>query len=81
MLDTPGVDHAIRDLQSEFLPSVVDQELLTIATDNAQSRIAKRSTAYNETVRISNEGAPSPLTRTLGVIDPRSCLEVYDSCK
>jgi len=69
MLDTPGVDDAIQDLQSEFLPSVADQELLTTAMDKAQSRMAKRSIAYNETVRISNERVPL-LTRTLGLIDP-----------
>lgn len=48
---TLGVGQALLELQAEFTPSAVDQELLAEVKRKAPVRVAKRREEYEKTVR------------------------------
>ena len=50
VLDTPRVDQALFDLESEFSTSFVDQNLLRKATEKSKARVIRRDAVYNDTV-------------------------------
>jgi proteasome activator subunit 4 len=49
-LDTPRVDQALLDLESEFSTSFVDQNFLKKATEKSKARVIRRDVVYNDTV-------------------------------
>jgi proteasome activator subunit 4 len=49
-LETPRLNDALRDLQAEFSPTFVNQQLLAQAQAKNFVRIQKRGVIYNETV-------------------------------
>lgn len=50
VLETPRVDQALFDLESEFSTSFVDQNLLKTAIEKSKARVIRRDVAYNDTV-------------------------------
>ena len=52
-LETPRVDQALFDLESEFSTSFVDQNILKKAIEKSKARVIGRDGVYNDTVRAS----------------------------
>jgi len=50
VLDTPRVDQALFDLESEFSSSFVDRKFLKKATEKSITRVVRRDVVYNDTV-------------------------------
>jgi proteasome activator subunit 4 len=50
VLETPRVDQALFDLESEFSSSFVDRNLLEKATEKSKARVIRRNVVYNNTV-------------------------------
>lgn len=50
VLETPRVDQALFNLESEFSTSFVDQDLLKKATEKSKARVIRRDAVYNDTV-------------------------------
>lgn len=50
VLETPRVDQALFDLESEFSSSFVDRNLLKEATEKSKARVIRRDVVYNDTV-------------------------------
>lgn len=63
-METSRVDDALRDLESEFSPSFIDQEVLKEAMDKVSVRVARREAEYTHTVRIHH----SPCMRGVSVV-------------
>ncbi|KAF8807254.1 hypothetical protein BYT27DRAFT_7189352 [Phlegmacium glaucopus] len=61
-LDTPRVDQASFDLESEFSSSFVDRKLLEKAVEKSITRVVRRDTVYNDTVSSILEVALRPTT-------------------
>lgn len=49
-LDTPRVDQASFDLESEFSSFFVDRKFLEKATENSAARVVRRNLVYHDTV-------------------------------
>ena len=49
-LDTPRVDQALFDLESEFSTSFVDRTFLTKTVEKSTVRVIRRNIVYNDTV-------------------------------
>lgn len=50
VLETPQVDQALFDLESEFSASFVDRDFLKKATEKSEARVIRRDVVYNDTV-------------------------------
>ena len=50
VLETPGVDQALFDLEIEFSASFVDQNILKKATEKSKARVIRRDVVYSDTV-------------------------------
>jgi len=51
-METPRVDQALRDLESEFSENSFDQELLEEAVRKGQYRFKQRNEIYHRTVQV-----------------------------
>lgn len=49
-LETPRVDQALSDLESEFSSSFVDRKLLEVGAEKSTARVVRRDVVYNDTV-------------------------------
>ena len=50
VLETPRVDQALFDLESEFSTSFVDRDVLGKAIEKSKARVIRRDVVYNDTV-------------------------------
>ena len=80
-LETPRVDDALVALEVEFSGQLVSKSLLKEAVSKSKVRVAKRSIAYNNTVRRCH----TCLTRFIlivcaDLIDPGNCSQALNTC-